>query len=279
MTPEDVGREEHRDHPGQAGPHQGPAHPGVWASAEPGGYDEYDHAPSATQPAAPAEPTRPAAPAEHPESAEHPEHSVADDSTEGDVNTEAVNDPGPGPAAAPQHSGGSGIPVVSDGTAAEGDGAESMPGAETFADGHPDTLLAAQRLDDLRRLQAEYVNYKRRVDRDRSVAREQGISHVLESMLPVLDEIHLARAHGDLADGPAATIVDKLDAVLAKLGIERFGSAGDEFDPNHHEALMRMDADLPEGATTTTVVQVLQPGYRLGERVVRAALVAVAEPA
>ena len=141
-----------------------------------------------------------------------------------------------------------------------------------------DAALAAERLEDLRRLQAEYVNYKKRVDRDRSVARDQGISHVLESMLPVLDEIHLAREHGDLGEGPAATIVDKLEAVLAKLGIERFGAAGDEFDPNHHEALMRMEADLPEGATTTTVVQVLQPGYRMGERIVRAARVAVADP-
>ncbi|MBK6301502.1 MAG: nucleotide exchange factor GrpE [Actinomycetales bacterium] len=172
-----------------------------------------------------------------------------------------------------EHPEGTGIPVVSDGTAAQGDGAEPSLAPLTG-----DAALAAERLEDLRRLQAEYVNYKKRVDRDRSVARDQGISHVLESMLPVLDEIHLAREHGDLGEGPAATIVDKLEAVLAKLGIERFGAAGDEFDPNHHEALMRMEADLPEGATTTTVVQVLQPGYRLGERIVRAARVAVADP-
>ena len=88
-------------------------------------------------------------------------------------------------------------------------------------------MLAAERLEDLRRLQAEYVNYKKRVDRDRSLAREAGISHVLESMFPVLDEIHLAREHGDLVDGPSAVIVDKLEAVLAKLGIEAFGEYGD----------------------------------------------------
>ncbi len=152
------------------------------------------------------------------------------------------------------------------------------PTDETVDQAHPDTVLAAERLEDLRRLQAEYVNYKKRVDRDRAVAREHGISHVLESMLPVLDEIHIAREHGDLLDGPAGTIVDKLEAVLAKLGIERFGSTGDEFDPMRHEALMHTEADLPEGTTTTTVVQVLQPGYRMGERVVRAARVAVADP-
>ena len=74
------------------------------------------------------------------------------------------------------------------------------------------------------------------------------------------------------------TTIDVQATFEAKLGIERFGAAGDEFDPNHHEALMRMEADLPEGATTTTVVQVLLPGYRMGERIVRAARVAVADP-
>ena len=219
------------EHDAEGRGHHGPAHPGDSGSAEPGGFDEFDHPDFADIAAAAAASLR----------EEHPE--------------------------------GTGIPVVSDGTAAQGDGAEPSLAPLTG-----DAALAAERLEDLRRLQAEYVNYKKRVDRDRSVARDQGISHVLESMLPVLDEIHLAREHGDLESGPAATIVDKLEAVLAKLGIERFGAAGDEFDPNHHEALMRMEADLPEGATTTTVVQVLQPGYRLGERIVRAARVAVADP-
>ena len=197
-----------------------------------------------------------------------------------------------------------GEPVVSHGYAAEGDSteptlhrdaagaeataeAEAMGGAEVtdaaYATDSPDSMspdaaLAAERLEDLRRLQAEYVNYKKRVDRDRSLAREAGISYVLESMLPVLDDIHLAREHGDLDGGPFAAISEKLETILAKLGIERFGSVGDEFDPNFHEALMNIAADLPEGATATTVVQVLQPGFRLGERVVRAARVAVADP-
>ena len=167
-------------------------------------------------------------------------------------------------------------------TACEAEFFDPATGAPKATDGtegeHPDTLLAAERLEDLRRLQAEYVNYKKRVDRDRSLAREAGITHVLESMLPVLDDIHLAREHGDLEGGPFAAISEKLETILAKLGIERFGSVGDEFDPNSHEARMNIAADLPEGTTATTVVTVLQPGFRIGERVVRAARVAVANP-
>lgn len=139
-------------------------------------------------------------------------------------------------------------------------------------------MLAAERLADLRRLQAEYVNYKKRVDRDRAVARELGITHVVESLLPVLDDIHMAREHGDLASGPFSAIAEKLESTLARLGIERFGAPGEAFDPAVHEALMHIEAELDPAATTTTVVHVLQPGYRSGERVVRAARVAVADP-
>ena len=137
---------------------------------------------------------------------------------------------------------------------------------------------AAERLSDLQRLQAEFVNYRRRVDRDRDVARDQAVAGVLESLLPVLDDIHLARQHGDLEDGPFAAIAEKLDGVLQRLGLVRYGEPGEEFDPAVHEALMRTEAELAEGTTTTTVVQVLQPGYRAGDRVLRAARVAVADP-
>jgi len=144
---------------------------------------------------------------------------------------------------------------------------------------HPDTRLAADRLEDLRRLQAEYVNYKRRVDRDRARDHEVAVGGVVEAMLPVLDDIHSAREHGDLAGGPFAAIADKLETTLGRFGVERFGQAGETFDPNLHHALMHLPgADLPEGATETTVVQVVQPGFRVGERIVRAARVAVADP-
>jgi molecular chaperone GrpE len=138
--------------------------------------------------------------------------------------------------------------------------------------------LAAERLADLQRLQAEYVNYRKRVERDRDVARDQAVGSVLESLLPVLDDVHLARQHGDLEGTPFAAIADKLEAVLARFGLERFGDVGEPFDPTVHEALMHTEADLGEGVEVTTVTQVLQPGYRQGERMLRAARVAVADP-
>jgi molecular chaperone GrpE len=154
--------------------------------------------------------------------------------------------------------------------------ASQAPRAEDFE------ALAAERLGDLQRLQAEYVNYKRRVDRDRAVVQERAVQSVLEAALPVLDDIHAAREHGDLAGGPFAAIADKLETTLGKFGLERYGAAGEEFDPNLHEALMHTawptDGSIPASGDSTTVVQVLQPGYRAGEQVLRAARVAVADP-
>jgi molecular chaperone GrpE len=143
---------------------------------------------------------------------------------------------------------------------------------------HPDTTLAADLTRDLQRLQAEYVNYKRRVDRDREMHRDLAVGSVVEALLPVLDDIHLARQHGDLEGGPFSAIADKLDGTLTKIGVERFGQPGDAFDPTVHEALMHIEAELAEGTEGTTVVQVLQPGYRMGQRLIRAARVAVADP-
>lgn len=171
------------------------------------------------------------------------------------------------------------------------DAADAAPESATPADGaagdaevHPDTARADQLQDDYLRLQAEYVNYKRRVDRDLPVHKTRAAHDVLESLLPVLDEIHLAEQHGDLPEGsPFRAIADKLEQVLAKQGLERVGVKGEVFDPNVHEALMHgawdaSDPELPSDATATTVVTVLQPGYRAGERVLRAARVAVADP-
>ncbi|HQY32503.1 nucleotide exchange factor GrpE [Actinotalea sp.] len=135
--------------------------------------------------------------------------------------------------------------------------------------------VAAERLDDLQRLQAEYVNYRKRVERDRLVARDQTVYAVVESLLGVLDDVDLARQHGELADGPFAAIADKLEAALGRFGWERYGAVGEPFDPNHHEALMHA---LSPDVDQATVMQVLQPGHRVGERIVRAARVAVAEP-
>ena len=145
-------------------------------------------------------------------------------------------------------------------------------------DVHPDTRKAAEHLEDLRRLQAEYVNYKKRVDRDRDLARDRGVTLVVEALLPVLDDVHAAREHGDLEGTPFAAIAEKLEATLGRFGVERIGAKGEEFDPAIHEALMHVEAELPEDATTTTVVQVIQPGFKMGERVVRPARVSVADP-
>jgi molecular chaperone GrpE len=136
----------------------------------------------------------------------------------------------------------------------------------------------AERTSDLQRLQAEYVNYKRRVDRDRAMVQERAVQDVLETLLPVLDDIHAAREHGDLQSGPFAAIADKFEQILGKFGLTRFGEAGEPFDPSRHEALMHTQAELPAGADTTTVVTVLQPGYRAGDQVIRPARVAVADP-
>lgn len=135
--------------------------------------------------------------------------------------------------------------------------------------------VAAERLDDLQRLQAEYVNYRRRVDRDRLVARDQTVIAMVEALMGVLDDVELARQHGELAGGPFASIAEKLETSLARFGWERFGTVGETFDPKVHEALMHAHAD---DVTEPTVVQVLQPGHRVGDRIVRAARVAVAEP-
>ncbi|MGN6522139.1 MAG: nucleotide exchange factor GrpE [Actinomycetes bacterium] len=143
---------------------------------------------------------------------------------------------------------------------------------------HPDTALAAERLADLQRTQAEYFNYKKRVERDREAQKDATTARVLESLLPVLDDIYLAREHGDLEGTPFEKIADKLDTTLTRLGLTPFGAVGEPFDPTHHEALMHIEAEVPEGSEGTTIVQVMQPGYRLGDRMVRPARVAVADP-
>jgi len=135
-----------------------------------------------------------------------------------------------------------------------------------------------ERTRDLQRVTAEYANYRKRVDRDRTMIRDLAVASVIESLLPVLDDIHLARQHGDLEAGPLASIADKLESTLAKYGVQRFGEPGAAFDPAVHDALMHVDEELAEGTEVTTVVGVLQPGYRIGDRVVRPARVSVADP-
>ncbi|WP_328872750.1 nucleotide exchange factor GrpE [Streptomyces sp. NBC_00287] len=131
-----------------------------------------------------------------------------------------------------------------------------------------------ERTADLQRLQAEFQNYRRRVERDRITVREIAIANLLTELLPVLDDIGRAREHGELVGG-FKSVAESLETVAAKMGLQQFGKEGEPFDPTIHEALMHSYA--PD-VTETTCVAILQPGYRIGERTIRPARVAVAEP-
>jgi len=166
---------------------------------------------------------------------------------------------------------------------AHGDGADSGNGGRTasareaaaadLATAEAVTKLA-ERTADLQRLQAEYANYRKRVDRDRMAVREQALANVLHELLPVLDDIGRAREHGELTGG-FKSVGESLEGLVAKLGLTAFGEPGDPFDPTLHEALLHSySADVTE----PTAVQILQPGYRVGDRIIRPARVAVAEP-
>ena len=134
---------------------------------------------------------------------------------------------------------------------------------------------AAEHKDALARLQAEYVNYRNRITRDRAGDRDATVASVIERLLPVLDDLDLARKHGDLEDGPLALIAQKLEGAFGDLDVERVGEVGEVFDIAKHEAI----AQLPNPeATEDTVADVVQVGYRVGERLLRAAKVAVQVP-
>ncbi|GGI88815.1 nucleotide exchange factor GrpE [Pseudarthrobacter scleromae] len=155
-----------------------------------------------------------------------------------------------------------------------------VPAEESVAQGAAGTgsanAEAAELRNDLLRLQAEYVNYRKRVERDRAVAGEMAVIGVLNSLLPVLDDVDAARQHGDLADGPFAAIATKLENALKTYGLVRIDETGVEFDPTIHEALIQQPG---EDIEVDTVSQVLRSGYKSGERVLRAAQVIVAVPA
>jgi len=127
---------------------------------------------------------------------------------------------------------------------------------------------------DLQRVQAEYSNYRKRVDRDRITANEITTAIVLSELLPVLDDISRAEEHGELTGGFKA-VADQLLTITTKLGLSKFSDVDVPFDPNIHEALMHTTS--PE-VTETSVTQVLQPGYKFKERVIRPARVAVTDP-
>jgi molecular chaperone GrpE len=181
---------------------------------------------------------------------------------------------GPGTGAAAGNAGGQAAGVPGGTSPA---GPPAGPGAQP---GRPDgadpalTAQLAERTADLQRIQAEYANYRKRVERDRMAVREQALANVLSSLLPVLDDIGRAREHGELTGG-FKSVGESLETTAAKLGLESFGDAGEPFDPRIHEALTHT---YSPDVTEPTAVQILQPGYRVGDRIVRPARVAVAEP-
>lgn len=132
----------------------------------------------------------------------------------------------------------------------------------------------AELTDDLKRLSAEYANYRRRVERDREAMTLNATANVLVGLLPVLDDIERARAHGDL-QGSFKAVGETVEKVAAALGLTPYGEAGEAFDPNVHEALVSQPS---AEVTEPTVAEVYARGYRLGDRVLRAAQVVVAEP-
>jgi molecular chaperone GrpE len=167
-----------------------------------------------------------------------------------------------------------------DGPAAAGSSGSASTGASGPGSGIDSIELSqlrtevVERTADLQRVQAEYANYRKRVERDREAVREFAVGDALAALLPVLDDIGRAREHGEL-EGGFRQVAEALDAAVTKLGLTRFGQPGDPFDPTQHEALMHAYSDE---VTEPTAVQILQPGYSYAGRVVRPARVAVAEP-
>ena len=158
----------------------------------------------------------------------------------------------------------------------EAGGEQSAGPAE--GQGRPEDDVAArleERTADLQRLQAEFLNYKKRVERDRDLVRENAVFAVATPLLDVLDNIDRAREHGEL-EGGFKGIADQLERLVAGLGLARFGEPGDAFDPTMHEALSHVGTD-PE-VDVVTCKHIVKAGYRMGDRVVRAAQVLVVDP-
>ena len=128
---------------------------------------------------------------------------------------------------------------------------------------------------DLQRLQAEYANYRKRVERDRAVAHESAVGAVLTELLALLDDVDRAEQHGELTGGFKA-VADQLNSITSRIGLEKYGTAGEAFDPQIHEALMH---DESADVAVATASKILQPGYKYKERILRPARVAVTDPA
>ena len=153
----------------------------------------------------------------------------------------------------------------------------TQPVDELVEDVAPDQIIdpVATLTSDLQRLQAEYANYRKRVERDRSLAHDMAIGAVLTELLALLDDVDRAEQHGELTGGFKA-IADQLNSITARIGLEKYGTEGEAFDPQIHEALIH---DTSADVAVPTATKILQSGYKYKERILRPARVAVTDPA
>lgn len=164
-------------------------------------------------------------------------------------------------------------PLAGTGTAPQPDSVDDE-GIEAEVVDDPRDTQVSELTADLQRVSAEYANYRRRTDREKQTGAENAKASVVSQLLPVLDDLERARQHGDLETGPLKSVADKLAGVFANIGLTTFGAEGDAFDPAIHEAVSH------EGDGSNPVVGTLmRPGYKLGERVLRTAMVGVVDDA
>jgi molecular chaperone GrpE len=164
-------------------------------------------------------------------------------------------------------------PLVGTGAAPQPDSVDEGTVEGDVVEDPRDTQVA-ELTADLQRVSAEYANYRRRTDREKQTGAENAKASVVSQLLPVLDDLERARQHGDLETGPLKAVADKLAGVFSNIGLTTFGAEGDAFDPAIHEAVSH------EGDGSSPVVGTLmRPGYKLGERVLRTAMVGVVDSA
>lgn len=136
----------------------------------------------------------------------------------------------------------------------------------------PTARELAERVEDLQRLSAEYTNYRRRTERERQAAVDAAKAGVVAELLPIVDDLVLAKQHGDLEEGPLKAFADKFRNTLTSLGVEAFGEEGEPFDPEFHEAVQDMSSGEEKVLGT-----VLRQGFRIGERIIRPAMVVIGD--
>ena len=151
----------------------------------------------------------------------------------------------------------------------------TLEASEEVVEPGQDTDQVATLTSDLQRLQAEYANYRKRVERDRAVAHESAVGAVLTELLALLDDVDRAEQHGELSGGFKA-VADQLNSITARIGLEKYGTAGEAFDPQIHEALMHEES---AEVSVPTASKILQSGYKYKERILRPARVSVTDPA